>query len=103
MELNAAMFKILRTHEENPEDHPMYAKEWNQFWNRRYSELQSRNIDPSGYDFKPEWIEFWNQRVRDLHEIEFSAKRDDLLKEFDIHPNEIDPITFKLLVSNWFF
>lgn len=42
--MDVAMKALEKEHaenEKNPENHPLYPKEWGKFWNRRYKELQA--------------------------------------------------------------
>lgn len=42
--VDVAMKALEKEHaenEKNPENHPLYPKEWGKFWNRRYKELQA--------------------------------------------------------------
>ena len=70
--------------EKRPEDHPKYAEEWKNFWEKRYKELQSQGRDPNNHDFKAEWIPYWTKHVSDLFDSEVLDKTNDLLRKHNL-------------------
>jgi hypothetical protein len=73
-----------QSYEEKPEDHPLYAKEWTAFWNRRCAELVKEGKDPVKYDMKREWFAFWFSRMKKLKKAEIKAKKIELKKKYDL-------------------
>jgi hypothetical protein len=47
-----------------PEEHPQYADEWTQFWERRYQEVEEAGKDPDAFDYVTEWKDFWTRRLK---------------------------------------
>jgi hypothetical protein len=50
--------------EQRAEDHPLYAAEWQSFWERRQTRHKSR--ESCDQDFMPDWIKYWNNRMNEL-------------------------------------
>ncbi|KAM7363423.1 uncharacterized protein ACRADG_000334 [Cochliomyia hominivorax] len=50
----------------NPESHPLYEDEWNNFWQRRKKEIEREGIDHRTYNFQPEWVHYFEQRIEVL-------------------------------------
>ncbi|XP_017869797.1 PREDICTED: uncharacterized protein LOC108618335 [Drosophila arizonae] len=51
----------------DPEEHPMYKEEWQNFWKRRKDELIAAGINHRSYNFQNEWILFFNSRLEELY------------------------------------
>jgi hypothetical protein len=65
--------KYLR-YAENPESHPKYTEEWNDFWLREYYKLNGQKA-PSECDFVPQWIGHWKQRLEELEKQDLLEMR----------------------------
>ncbi|XP_067616185.1 uncharacterized protein [Eurosta solidaginis] len=63
MNLNES-FQIYRS---DPESHPEYNKEWEQFWKHRKNELIEAGLDHRTYNYQPEWVRFFNIRIEELY------------------------------------
>lgn len=50
----------------NPESHPLYEEEWNNFWQQRKRELGLKGINHRTYNFQPEWVHYFKQRIETL-------------------------------------
>lgn len=50
----------------NPESHPLYEEEWNNFWQHRKREIEREGIDHRTYNFQPEWVHYFKQRIEVL-------------------------------------
>lgn len=50
----------------NPEGHPLYEEEWNDFWQRRKKELEREGVNHRDYNFQPEWVHYFKQRIEQL-------------------------------------
>lgn len=73
-----------------PDPHPLYEKEWNNFWSRRYGELKAQGKNANDHEFKPEWIVFWTKRMMELHEIEIAKKKEQYRKQMGLSRDEIN-------------
>lgn len=83
--------QLQETYKRTPENHPEYFKEWKNFWNRRYKELQQENKhNPSEYDYKPEWMIYWTARSQELYEIEVERIKSNLKMKLALAPNTND-------------
>lgn len=51
----------------DPEEHPMYNEEWQNFWKRRKDELIAAGINHRSYNYQNEWILFFNSRLEELY------------------------------------
>ncbi|XP_030246450.1 uncharacterized protein CG7065 [Drosophila navojoa] len=51
----------------DPEEHPMYREEWQNFWKRRKDELIATGINHRSYNYQNEWIPFFNSRLEELY------------------------------------
>lgn len=68
-ELANAATQIEHTYEgyrRNPESHPQYEQEWNEFWQRRKLDLERDGVNHRTYNFQPEWVQFFKQRIEQL-------------------------------------
>lgn len=72
--LKAEIAANTKIYEKNPEKHPLYSKEWQTFWNKRYKELTNEGKDASKHDYKPEWIKVWTERIKELNDEEMKTK-----------------------------
>ncbi|KAJ0181363.1 hypothetical protein K1T71_003448 [Dendrolimus kikuchii] len=81
-----AMKKTYTYFKKYPEQHPMYAEEWSQFWKRRKKEILSKGIDPSKHDFKSEWGVFWMDRMNELHKEKLRVQEMEVYRELCVSP-----------------
>lgn len=70
------IYEQYRVYNENPEDHPSYAQEWETFWNikcnKEYTDMQ---LEPTYDQIKQEWIQFWIVRLKYLEMLDISEFR----------------------------
>ena len=89
--------KYSKKYSKNPETHPKYTEEWNQFY---IKELYMANIrrlpKPSLEDIKGKWEYFFMQRLEELEEEENFQTRIDLRNLMDL---PIDPADIERLKS----
>jgi len=79
-------------YEKRPEDHPLYAEEWKEFWQKRYVELKKEGQDPTKYDFKPDWILFWHKRMKEIDQQEIRTKKTELKAKYGLTDDSSRPI-----------
>lgn len=81
-----------KDYERNPQQHPMYVKEWKMFWSRKFKEVLEKGKDANSYDYIPEWTAFWNERVQDLHRMDVEKVKEELRKQFGLSFKEVEAI-----------
>ncbi|KAL7013851.1 hypothetical protein ACKWTF_015619 [Chironomus riparius] len=74
-------YKKLR---ENPEKHPQYVEEWQNYYIRRYPDIVDLKIDSKSYNFKPEWIKYFILRLEELHYDEINRKNAQLREDLNL-------------------
>lgn len=79
-------------YEKRPEDHPLYADEWKEFWQKRYLELKKEGQDPNKHDFKPDWILFWHKRMKEIDQEEIRTKKTELKAKYGLTDDSSLPI-----------
>ncbi|XP_021950607.1 uncharacterized protein LOC110847881 isoform X2 [Folsomia candida] len=87
MEAEEAMFReqfIDRRKEyvSAPEEHPRYANEWTEFWERRYQEVEKEGKDPDTYNYVVEWKDFWSKRLNFLLQEEADEKIREIKRKY---------------------
>jgi len=64
----------LRFLSSNPGKHPNYNSTWEEFWDRRYGEIETEGKDPETHNYEPEWRIFWKETLQQLLDKEYEDK-----------------------------
>ena len=81
---------LQKVYEQQPETHPAYAKEWQNFWEKRYKELQDQGKDPTTYSYKDEWVYVWHKRMKELGDESLKWKKQLLMKKFNLTEKDLE-------------
>lgn len=80
----------LKGYENDPDSHPSYKREWEEFWKKKVEEMSKRGEDPTGHSFHDEWCEYFLLRIRELHKHEVKWKCDTIRKDLGLMLEDIE-------------
>lgn len=68
----------------DPQSHPRYPSEWDDFWTRRSEEFDKAGKDPYEHDFTREWSIYWVERVVQLDKEAIAAREKKIRKDLNL-------------------
>uniref|UniRef100_W8B1G1 Uncharacterized protein CG7065 n=1 Tax=Ceratitis capitata TaxID=7213 RepID=W8B1G1_CERCA len=80
--------RMYREYRKNPESHPLYDEEWNDFWRQRKEQLISQGIDHRSYNYQPEWVKYFKTRLEELFEKELYDSRMEVRDRYSNYENK---------------
>ncbi len=66
---------------------PVYTREWEAFWQRRYTELKSEGKNPVDHNYEAEWMVFWHKRRKELEKEKLEERKLESKRQYGLTGN----------------